>query len=133
MVCLLPQCLVKRWSPDTLLPSFPLKVAAPQEGVLDARSLKNMSEIGNQMAKSMKLGADDFDIDDFVVRLARFMGGTARPLGVNPAGGAAQRRRSRSLDDSDAEDDEDVEQWEWDKLGRLAGQFSKRAAAMDFL
>lgn len=93
-------------------------VKAPTEGVLDSKFLLNMSDIGAQMARNLKLDANAFDIDEYVARVARFMGGTLRAPG-------------RLEDDDDGEEPE--REWNWDRLGRAAAKFSRRAPTMDFL
>ncbi|ETS64099.1 hypothetical protein PaG_01334 [Moesziomyces aphidis] len=94
------------------------RVVAPSESVLDTKTLASMSEMGARMAKKMKLNADAFDTHELMSRLARFLGGQAAPL--RPAN-----------DDSD--DEEDLEQWKWDKLGRTASAVSRRAVTLDFM
>ncbi|KAG1752939.1 Nse4 C-terminal-domain-containing protein [Suillus lakei] len=51
------------------------KVKNPTEATLDSTVLRNVSSISAQKARAMKLGSAAFDIDDFVSKLAIFMGG----------------------------------------------------------
>ncbi|PWZ03645.1 hypothetical protein BCV70DRAFT_154748 [Testicularia cyperi] len=96
------------------------RVVAPSESILDTKTLSSMSEIGARMARKMKLNADAFDTNEFVTRLARYLGGEAAPV-----------RSAGSGDDDDAR--QRVEDWDWAKLGRLAAGYSRRAVSIDFL
>ncbi|PWN47094.1 hypothetical protein IE53DRAFT_321835 [Violaceomyces palustris] len=98
------------------------KVVAPTEGVLDSRSLLNMSEIGAQMARAMKMDVDAFDVEEYLSRLARWIGGSSRASGGIMNHG-----------DDDDEEGQGCNDWDWDKLGRLAAKYSRRAPTMDFL
>lgn len=112
------------------------KVNRPSEAVLDSRLLIATSEAGALKARQLKLDADAFDTDEFLVRLLKFIGGrSARSL---------RRKRTRKgpgqagLDSDDAsddglEDDDDDRPMKWNKVGRvLAGQ-SRRAPPLDFM
>ena len=41
-------------------------VKAPTEGLLDSRFLLSMSDMGAEMTRTMRVGADAFDLDDFM-------------------------------------------------------------------
>lgn len=68
----------------------------------------------------MKSGAGAFDVDDFVARLATFMGG---------------RKGVPNLDDSDSDAEEDFsnELLDWGRIGRRALAKSHRVPVMDFM
>lgn len=79
------------------------KVKAPTEGILDARFLLNMSDMGAEMTRNMRLEANSFDLDDLMQRAISYMG------------------------------DGEPETWDWHRLGTLAAQHSRRAPVCDFL
>lgn len=114
---------------------------APTEGILDARFLLNVSDMGAQMARNMKLNANAFDVDEYINRVAKFVGGSARsgPGGNTSHTTRGRRRRTHggtvaaSDDESDNSDDEDIDSWNWRRLGHFASQFSRRAPTMDLL
>jgi non-structural maintenance of chromosomes element 4 len=85
--------------------------------VLDSNLLVNVSNMGAAKARAMKAGSGAFDIEDFVSKLITFMGG----------------RRGNGPDDSDAEDDDDSDPLQWDKIGRKAMTQSRRIPVMDFM
>ncbi|EPQ26014.1 uncharacterized protein PFL1_06467 [Pseudozyma flocculosa PF-1] len=115
------------------------KVKEPNDALLDSKFLLNMSEIGTQMMKTVKLDGGAFDVDDYLGRLARFMGGSAAPLRPGPSARNRGANGHASSDDDDDDgagesgDADDVERWDWDKLGRTAAKYSRRAPALDFL
>lgn len=98
------------------------RVVAPSESILDTKTLSSMSEMGARMAKKIKLNQDAFDTQEFITRLARFLGGEAAPL-----------RGSVARDDSDDEQQAQVDRWEWQKLSQLSSSLSRRAITIDFL
>lgn len=73
--------------------------------------------MGAAMAKSMKVGSE-FDIDDFLLRCVKLVGG-----------------KLRSTNELDREDIEmrDPEVWRWDLLGRKAVRRTRRAITTDHL
>ncbi|WFD33328.1 hypothetical protein MCUN1_000141 [Malassezia cuniculi] len=79
------------------------KVKAPTEGLLDARFLLKMSDMGAEMTRNMRLDANAFDIDELLQRVVQYMG------------------------------DGEPTTWDWDRLGMLAAQNSHRAPTCDFL
>ncbi|CAD6887788.1 unnamed protein product [Tilletia controversa] len=98
------------------------KVKAPSEGILDARLLGQMVDIGTHMARTLKTNADAFDTDSFLSRVARVVGGQVR---------SGARRGADDLDDDEAV--LAANEWNWDELGRLAAKHSRRAVSLDFL
>ncbi|KAK0543914.1 hypothetical protein OC861_005922 [Tilletia horrida] len=102
------------------------KVKAPSEGMLDARLLGQMVDIGTHMARTLKMNADAFDTDSFLARVARVVKGQVR------SGGGGRRNRGR--DDIDDEEAAHIaNEWDWDALGRIAAKYSQRAVSLDFL
>ena len=88
--------------------------------MLDARLLLNTSETAAQLAKNMKVASGAFDIDEYLARIAGFIGGKL----VQPGGAGHE---------ADEVEEEDVEAWQWDRLGRAAGRCTKRVPVMDCL
>lgn len=66
------------------------------------------------MAKNMKVASGAFDVDEYLSRIASYVGGR---MNVN----------------RDDDEEQDLEAWDWDRLGRAAGRYSRRAPAMDCL
>lgn len=95
------------------------KVKAPAESILDSRALVSTSEMGAQLAQSMKVGSE-FEIESFLGLACRLMGG---------------KLQSAGLDDDDDEDDieSDPSTWKWELLGFEAAKYSRRAAISDHL
>jgi len=104
-------------------------VKAPTEGLLDSRFLLSMSDMGAEMTRTMRVGADAFDLDDFMHRVARFMGGEARLARRGQRAGAATQ--DELIDEELAAGD--VASWDWGRLGALAAQHTRRAPVSDFL
>lgn len=84
----------------------------------------NMSNLGHQKAKSMKLDSESFDIEEYMVSLAKFIGGGLRSVG-------GQTNQS-SMEEDELEGG-NLERWGWDKLGRTAARYSRRVPTIDFL
>ncbi|KAG2043441.1 Nse4 C-terminal-domain-containing protein [Suillus americanus] len=92
------------------------KVKNPTEATLDSTVLRNVSSISAQKARAMKLGSAAFDIDDFVSKLAIFMGG-----------------RHELADDASELDDIGDCVMDWEKVGRRALAKSRRVPVMGFM
>ncbi|KAN0061206.1 hypothetical protein ACQY0O_006941 [Thecaphora frezii] len=127
-----PQHLVRLLSESEKLYD---RIKEPNDALLDSKFLLNMSEMGTQMMKTVKLDGGAFDVDDYVTRLARFVGGQAAPIRPQALrnGHANGGGGDHSDEDSEVEDEKDPERWDWDKLGRTAASFSRRAPTLDFL
>jgi hypothetical protein len=115
-----------------------ITVKAPNEGVLDSRFLIRASDVGAQMARSVKLNSNAFDIDEYISRVARFIGGSARATGHAGRTGRAGRRSGVQAGDEEDEDvmdldDDDLDSWNWQRLGTIAAGLTKRAPTMDHL
>lgn len=105
------------------------KVQGPAEAVLDSRVLIATSEAGALKARQLKIDADAFDTDEFLVRLAHFMGGR-----IGAAGRNARRNRRAAQDDSDDEGGNDAEKpWAWGKVGKVLSGESKRPAVFEHM
>lgn len=91
-------------------------VKNPTEATLDSTVLRNVSSISAQKARAMKLGSAAFDIDDFVSKLAIFMGG-----------------RHELADDASELDDIGDSVMDWEKVGRRALAKSRRVPVMGFM
>lgn len=107
-VCLLFVC------PDRVTEDTTVK--NPTEATLDSTVLRNVSSISAQKARAMKLGSAAFDIDDFVSKLAIFMGG-----------------RHELADDASELDDIGDSVMDWEKVGRRALAKSRRVPVMGFM
>ncbi|GAA5899950.1 hypothetical protein JCM5296_001924 [Sporobolomyces johnsonii] len=106
------------------------KVQAPAEAVLDSRVLIATSEAGALKARQLKIDADAFDIDEFLVRLTKFMGGSV-------GGRGAVRTRKRAANDDESEDELDEEgaarSLAWGKVGKVLSGESKRPAVLEHM
>jgi hypothetical protein len=91
-------------------------VKNPTEATLDSTVLRNVSSISAQKARAMKLGSAAFDIDDFVSKLAIFMGG-----------------RHELADDASELDEIGDSVMDWEKVGRRALAKSRRVPVMGFM
>ncbi|KAK9465890.1 Nse4 C-terminal-domain-containing protein [Lipomyces arxii] len=80
------------------------------EAVLDSELLTITSELAYQQARNVKLGAaPQFDLDDYVLQIKRFL-----TIGRHPNG-----ETTNESDDEDNENDDDLEAWK--RVGGLAG------------
>ncbi|GAA5955872.1 hypothetical protein JCM3765_000025 [Sporobolomyces pararoseus] len=105
------------------------KVQGPAEAVLDSKVLIATSEAGALKARQLKIDADAFDTDEFLIRLAHFMGGR-----VGAAARHARRNRRAAQDDSDEEGGIDGEKpWAWGKVGKVLSGESKRPAVLEHM
>ncbi|KAH7915182.1 Nse4 C-terminal-domain-containing protein [Hygrophoropsis aurantiaca] len=95
------------------------KVKNPTEATLDSTVLRNVSTIGAQKARAMRLGSSAFDLDDFVSKLITFMGG--------------RQLLEDQGDDSEMDVDMADSPLDWDKIGRKAMAKSRRVPAMGFM
>ncbi|GAA5889427.1 hypothetical protein JCM8208_007872 [Rhodotorula glutinis] len=118
-----------------------LQVENPSEAVLDSRVLIATSEAGALKARQLKIDADAFDTDEFLIRLRRFLGGEGGAARSDRArrrdrtmGGRARGRRAASDEDEleDSQDDDDVVLL-WGRAGQLLAGESKRPAPLDFM
>jgi len=104
------------------------KVQGPAEAVLDSKVLIATSEAGALKARQLKIDADAFDTDEFLVRLAHFMGGS-----IGAAARAARRNRRAAQDDSDDEEGNGEKPWAWGKVGKVLSGESKRPAVLEHM
>lgn len=91
----------------------------PQEATLDSAFLLTATSNGAQRARALKAGSSAFDVDDFVNKLVRFMGGS--------------REDQLPDDDDDAESFVDDTPLAWDKIGRKTLARSHRVPSMGFM
>ncbi|GAA5942832.1 Smc5-Smc6 complex subunit NSE4 [Sporobolomyces koalae] len=104
------------------------QVSGPAEAVLDSKNLITISEAGAIKARQLKIDADAFDTDEFLVRLAHFMG---QSIG---AAARAARRNRRAAQDSDDEGESSGEKpWAWGKVGKVLSGESKRPAILEHM
>lgn len=99
--------------------------------MLDSRVLLTASDAGALKARQLKLDANAFDTDEFLVKLAHFMGGA-------PGGGrATQRRQVGDSDEEDSDEAADAREREvglrWERVGRVLIRESRRAPTIDFM
>ena len=104
--------------------SYVVPVKEPQEAILDSRILLLASNASAQKVRSLKSGTGSFDVDEFVAKLATFMGGQKQVRQENFPQEAG----------SDVEE-EDMHDYplDWAKIGRKAMAKSRRAPAMSFM
>lgn len=96
---------------------------------MDSRVLIATSEAGALKARQLKIDADAFDTDEFLIRLTHFMGGS-----VGAGARAARRNRRAAQDDSDDDMANDVEKpWAWGKVGKVLSGESKRPPILDHM
>lgn len=72
------------------------------------------------MARNLKIEAG-FETEDYLKRCMDFIGGDLKTTGRNTS------------NDDDMEDERPANEWEWEKLGRLAAKRTRRAPTLDFL
>ncbi|CAO1614777.1 unnamed protein product [Sympodiomycopsis kandeliae] len=123
-------------------------IKAPREAVLDAQVLTGVTDLGMKLTKSMRTHSSGFDIDEYISRVAKFIGGTVRTAAGGRANGSNKKRKSaakRHADhvaehdsDEDADDHEQIDQldmqsWNWQRLGLIASKYSRKAPTMDHL
>jgi len=100
------------------------KVKAPMDGLLDSRYLLNISDMGAEMTRTMRLDADAFDMDEYMQKVAHFIDGTTA---------TASSRIDESADDMSHMFNGDTDTWNWDRLGLLAARHSRRAPVSEHL
>ncbi|GAA6015967.1 hypothetical protein JCM11491_007128 [Sporobolomyces phaffii] len=103
------------------------KVRGPAEAILDSKVLIATSEAGALKARQLKIDADAFDTDEFLVRLANFMGQS-----VGAASRAERRNRRVARDDSE-NGGADETPWLWGKVGKVLSGESKRPAVLEHM
>ncbi|KAF8897055.1 Nse4 C-terminal-domain-containing protein [Gymnopilus junonius] len=97
------------------------KVKGPQEATLDSHLLLMASNMGAQKARAMKSGSGAFDVDDFISKLVRYMGGQKAVEDTFP-------------EDSDEDDRQDESSpLDWERIGRKAMAKSRRVPTMGFM
>jgi len=91
------------------------------------------AEMGAAMARAMKHDIEAFDVDDYIAKLITFMGGRSDPLvlGGN-AGGDADVNGDADADDTAVLED-DGAPLSWERIGKRAFGWSRRAPSMDFM
>ncbi|KDE02640.1 hypothetical protein MVLG_06826 [Microbotryum lychnidis-dioicae p1A1 Lamole] len=104
-------------------------VTAPSEAVLDSRVLMAASDAGALKARQLKLDADAFDTDQFLVKLAHFMGGSVMTLNQKNKG----KGRSQTQDDDKAATERAGRTLRWGRVGRVLASESRRAVVMDLM
>jgi len=100
------------------------KVKAPMDGLLDSRYLLNISDMGAEMTRTMRIDADAFDMDEYMQKVAHFIGGSTVAVSSRP---------DESADDMSQIFTGDTDTWNWDRLGLLAARHSRRAPVAEHL
>lgn len=106
--------------------------------MLDSRVLLTASDAGALKARQLKLDANAFDTDEFLTKLAQFMGGRTTGTIRSP------RKRRREVGDSDQDADEEELSttqrgggggggMRWELVGQVLNAESRKAATMDFM
>ena len=96
-------------------------VKAPTDGLLDSKYLLNLSDMGAEMTRQMRLEADAFDVDEFMHLVSRLLGAGIVSL------------QESSLDAETSMETANTESWDWARLGRLAVRHSRRVPIADHL
>ncbi|GAA5822269.1 hypothetical protein JCM11251_006284 [Rhodosporidiobolus azoricus] len=124
------------------------KVDAPAEAILDSRVLIATSEAGALKARQLKIDADAFDTDEFLVRLRAFLGAKGSGLGAASQGGGKKgkgRRKRRDASDEDEDELDELDENEtstqvgggkgmkWGKVGKVLAGESRRVSPFDFM
>ncbi|SCZ91248.1 BZ3500_MvSof-1268-A1-R1_Chr1-2g01285 [Microbotryum saponariae] len=104
-------------------------VTAPSEAVLDSRVLMAASDAGALKARQLKLDADAFDTDQFLLKLAHFMGGSVVALNQKNKG----KGRSQTQDEDRAATEGAGRPLRWGRVGRVLASESRRAVVMDLM
>lgn len=79
------------------------------------------SSMGAQKARAMKSGSGAFDVDDFISKLVRYMGGQK----------VMEDAFSEDSDEDDRQDESSP--LDWERIGRKAMAKSRRVPAMGFM
>ncbi|KAL8279175.1 hypothetical protein RQP46_008431 [Phenoliferia psychrophenolica] len=99
-------------------------VTAPAEAILDSRVLMAASDAGALKARQLKLDANAFDTDEFLLKLVQFMGGRV--------GAKKAHIRADSEDGGPGGDDGELNA-RWTKVGRVLAKESRRVPALDHM
>ncbi|KAJ7447314.1 Nse4 C-terminal-domain-containing protein [Mycena galericulata] len=94
------------------------RVKNPQEATLDSAFFVKTTTINAHLGRALKFGAGTFNVDEYITRLVRFMGGYKPPEDI-------------ASDASDIEEDDSP--LDWGKIGRRAMAKSRRVPAMGFM
>ncbi|KIM29786.1 hypothetical protein M408DRAFT_328614 [Serendipita vermifera MAFF 305830] len=116
------------------------EVKAPQEATLDSKVMLQNAEMGAAMARAMKHDIEAFDVDDYLAKLVTFLGGTGTPIdlaedddedddGGGRRGGAQGPSSGRDM----LVDEDDGSMLSWERIGKRAFGWTRRAACMDFM
>lgn len=87
---------------------------APTDGLLDSRYLLNLSDMGAEMTRQMRLEADAFDLDEFMHKVSHII-------------------RKRTNLSENKMDTDSINCWDWTKLGKIAARHSRRAPVPEHL
>lgn len=103
------------------------RVKAPIDGLLDSRYLLYISDMGAEMTRTMRIDADAFDMDEYMQKVAHFIGGTTSH------GSSRQNEATDGVEDVSQMFRGDADTWRWDRLGLLAARHSRRAPVAEHL
>lgn len=118
------------------------QVTAPREAMLDSHFLGGVADLGVQLTRSMKTKGVGFDIDEYLMRVAKVIGGAVRTSSGATRGTRKKRKSTTNPgaadqevddDDDDGVISDDVELWDWHKLGMIGAKYTRRAPVMDHL
>ena len=96
------------------------------------------AEMGAAAARAMKHDVESFDVDDYLAKLVTFLGGRGGPIdltldeeeeddNVRAGGKGAAGGRDMLVDEDDGS------MLAWERIGKRAFAWSRRAACMDFM
>ena len=79
--------------------------------------------MGAQKARAMKSGSGAFDMDEFISKLVRYMGGQQ----------AVEDALPEDSDEDERQDQDESQPLDWERIGRKAMAKSRRIPAMGFM
>lgn len=84
------------------------------------------------MARAMKHDIEAFDVDDYIAKLITYMGGRGNPLALGGNGAVDGDVENDTADDTAVLEDDGMP-LAWERIGKRAFGWSRRAASMDFM
>ena len=107
------------------------RVKQTHEATLDSRYLILTAETAAAKARTMRIDKNAFDMDDFVIRLKRFLG----RRGVVAAAISEDEAEAEDADEGDVGDKEKAARKAeaWGRMGRLALKYNHRIPTCEFM
>ncbi|KAF8322278.1 Nse4-domain-containing protein [Clavulina sp. PMI_390] len=95
-------------------------VRRAQEATLDSKAISNIAEMAALKTRNLKHSAGGFDVEDFIAKLASFMGGS-------------DPNAARGVDDDEDDMDDRGGVLNWERFGRMALKHSRRVTGVNFM